>query len=149
MLRKFQEEIARLKEQLEGTGGRKSRRHRRRDGNLTDGDDDQQDEEFYLKEQEDKLNDEKRAILQKKNLNGNETVHFLKNTFLSFHTESERETLLQELAEQQNAIQREQEQRREMQHKIQQMESKLITGGKDIVTHTAEQEQILRQKQLV
>lgn len=149
MLRKFQEEIARLKEQLEGTGGRKSRRHRRRDGNLTDGDDDQQDEEFYLKEQEDKLNDEKRAILQKKNLNGNETVHFPKNTFLSFHTESERETLLQELAEQQNAIQREQEQRREMQHKIQQMESKLITGGKDIVTHTAEQEQILRQKQLV
>lgn len=33
-----------------------------------------------------------------------------------------------------------------MQNKIQQMESKLITGGKDIITHTSEQEQILRQK---
>jgi len=33
-----------------------------------------------------------------------------------------------------------------MQHKIQEMQSKLITGGKDIVTHTSEQEQALRQK---
>ena len=33
--------------------------------------------------------------------------------------------------------------------KIQQMESKLITGGKDIVAHTAEQEEKLRHKKFV
>ena len=54
--------------------------------------------------------------------------------------------MLRQLEEQKQEIEREQEQRREMHYKIQQMESKLITGGKDIVVHTSEQEQILRQK---
>ena len=134
---------------MEGKGGRKSRR-RRGDRNDTDDDTDgQQDEELYLKEQQDKLNDEKRAILHRKNLNGNSKIDLQTNKSLSFDIESERETLLQQLEDEKNAVQREQEQRREMQHKIQQMESKLITGGKDIVTHTTEQEQILRQKRLV
>jgi kinesin family protein 3/17 len=57
--------------------------------------------------------------------------------------------MLRQLEEQQQAIAREQEGRREMHHKIQQMESKLITGGKDIVTHTSEQEEVLRQKRFV
>ena len=39
--------------------------------------DDQQDEELYLKEQQDKLNDEKRAILHKKNLNGKFNFSYL------------------------------------------------------------------------
>ncbi len=65
------------------------------------------------------------------------------------YLESEREAMLQQLEEQKKEIDREQEERREMQHKIQQMQSKLITGGKDIVTHTSEQEQILRQKRFV
>jgi kinesin family protein 3/17 len=67
-----------------------------------------------------------------------------KKTF--FRLESEREAMLRQLEEQKKEIEREQEERHEMQHKIQQMESKLITGGKDIITHTSEQEQILRQK---
>ncbi|UJR36499.1 hypothetical protein I4U23_029220 [Adineta vaga] len=133
LLRKFQDEIARLKERLDGKGksGRKSRRRGNRDGNENDddGDGDQNDEELFLKEQQDKLNEEKRTILHKKNIN-----------------ENERESLLRELEDQKQAIERQQEERREMQHKIQQMESKLITGGKDIVTHTSEQEEILRQK---
>ena len=54
--------------------------------------------------------------------------------------------MLRELEDQKQEIEREQEQRREMVFKIQQMESKLITGGKDIITHTSEQEQVLRQK---
>ncbi len=75
LLRKFQEEIARLKGQLEGKGksGRKSRRHRNQDGIEIEDDDengDQDDEELYLKEQKDKLNEEKRTIMQKKNMNG-------------------------------------------------------------------------------
>ena len=53
------------------------------------------------------------------------------------------------LEEQQQQIERQQAERREMLVKIQQMESKLISGGKDIVTHTAEQEQILREKKFV
>ena len=57
--------------------------------------------------------------------------------------------MLRQLEEQKKEIEREQEERREMQHKIQQMQSKLITGGKDIITHTSEQEQILRQKRFV
>jgi hypothetical protein len=73
-LRKFQEEIARLKGQLDGKGkgGRKSHRRRNRDG--TDNDEfdegDQDDEELYHKQQEDKLNEEKREITHRKNLNG-------------------------------------------------------------------------------
>ncbi len=75
LLRKFQEEIARLKGQLEGKGKgrRRSRRHRNPDGTEGDYDDengDQDDEELFLKEQQDKLNDEKRTIQQKKNING-------------------------------------------------------------------------------
>ena len=57
--------------------------------------------------------------------------------------------MLRELEEQKTAVEREQDERRKMQHKIQEMQSKLITGGKDIVTHTAEQEQALKQKQFV
>ena len=63
--------------------------------------------------------------------------------------EAERETMLKELEDQKKAIEHQQEQRRELQHKIQQMESKLITGGKDIVVHTSEQEEILREKRWV
>ncbi len=74
-------------------------------------------------------------------------INLEKKTF--FRLESEREAMLRQLEEQKKEIEREQEERHEMQHKIQQMESKLITGGKDIITHTSEQEQILRQKRLV
>ena len=57
--------------------------------------------------------------------------------------------MIRELEEKQKEIERQQDERHEMQHKIQQMQSKLITGGKDIITHTSEQEQTLRQKQFV
>jgi hypothetical protein len=71
-LRKFQDEIARLKEQLngKGKGGRKSRRRGNQEEAEGDDGDDQKDEELYLKEQQDKLNEEKRAILHRKNING-------------------------------------------------------------------------------
>jgi hypothetical protein len=71
-LRKFQEEIERLKGQLggKGKGGGRSRRRRNADGTEVDDEGDQDDEELYLKEQQDKLNEEKRSIQQKKNLNG-------------------------------------------------------------------------------
>jgi kinesin family protein 3/17 len=74
LLRKFQEEIARLKEQLggKGKGGRRSRRRRNEDGTevYEDENGDQDDEELFLKEQQDKVHEEKRTIQQKKNING-------------------------------------------------------------------------------
>ncbi|CAF2958668.1 unnamed protein product [Rotaria sp. Silwood2] len=149
LLRKFQEEIARLKEQLDGksNSGKRSRRHRNHDGadNDENNDSDQNDEELYLKERQDKLNEEKRSIIQKKNLNGKLNFSFIFNKE-KFYLETEREGMLRQLEDKQKEIQREQDERREMQNKIQQMESKLITGGKDIVTHTTEQEEVLRQK---
>ena len=156
-MRKFQEEIARLKEQLEGKGGkggRKSGRRRRQNADGTEVDEgedggDQADEELFLKEQQDKLNEDKRAIMHKKNINGRET-DFLRERKIRLHRlETERQTMLRELDEQKQEIEREQEERQKMQHKIQEMQSKLITGGKDIVTHTSEQEQALRQKRSV
>lgn len=73
LLRKFQDEIARLKERLDGKGSRKSRRRKNRDGTDNDDMDEEsrpEDEELYLQQQQDKLNEEKRLILQRKNLNG-------------------------------------------------------------------------------
>jgi septal ring factor EnvC (AmiA/AmiB activator) len=66
-----------------------------------------------------------------------------------FYLENEREAMLKELEDQKKEIEREQDERRKMQHKIQEMQSKLITGGKDIITHTSEQEQSLRQKRYI
>jgi len=88
LLRKFQEEIARLKDQLGGKrpGGRKSRRHRNQDGTEGGDDDeegDQEDEELFLKEQQDKLNEEKRAIMHKKNINENERESMLKKNLMN------------------------------------------------------------------
>lgn len=57
--------------------------------------------------------------------------------------------MLRELEEKKQEIEHEQEERRRLQNKIQQMESKLITGGKDIVIHTSEQEEVLRQKRFL
>ena len=74
LLRKFQEEIARLKEKLDGKGkgGRKGRRRKNQDGTDNDGneDGDEKDEELFLREQQDQLDEERRTILHKKNLNG-------------------------------------------------------------------------------
>jgi kinesin family protein 3/17 len=85
LLREFQEEIMRLKSQLEGKGGggggpkkKKKRKSRRtRDGQVVDGesddddDDDRENEddtEAYMKEQEAKLEQEKAAILSNQSL---------------------------------------------------------------------------------
>ena len=70
LLRKFQDEIARLKDQLEGKGKRKGKSRRSRGENEDNDHEDPNDEELFLKEQQDQLNEERRAIQQKKNING-------------------------------------------------------------------------------
>lgn len=54
--------------------------------------------------------------------------------------------MLKEINEKEQEIAREQHQRSQMQLKIKEMESKLITGGKDILIYTDEQEQQLKHK---
>lgn len=78
MLREFQEEISRLKKQLEGKGGvpgkKKKRRRRRGDGSGGPGDEDDEDDdgeevdpekaaELYRQEQQQKLDKEKQDII--------------------------------------------------------------------------------------
>lgn len=80
LLRKFQEEIARLREQLEKKGkrGKSSRRRQDENGNEVEDDDvdEKADEELYLLEQQDKLEQEKHEIRNRKNLNGLLKVFF-------------------------------------------------------------------------
>ena len=85
LLRKFQEEITRLKEQLGGKGNRKSRRRTNRDGteNTENEPDDGRDEELFLKEQQDQLNEEKRTIMHRKNMDGRSPLFDLTQSSLA------------------------------------------------------------------
>ncbi|CAL1529612.1 unnamed protein product [Lymnaea stagnalis] len=143
LLREFQEEIMRLKSQLEGKGGGKKKKKRRsrriRDGQVVEGDEDGEDDEdestnedeadMYMREQQAKLDQEKEAIL------GNQSL-----------IAEEKEKLLNELTEKENRLQQEKEQRDVLATKIKAMESKLLVGGKTIVDHTNEQQRALEQR---
>ncbi|KAK6972865.1 Kinesin-like protein kif3b [Biomphalaria glabrata] len=142
LLREFQEEIMRLKSQLESKGGPKKKKKRRsrknRDGQVTEGDEDEDEGEdesneneadAYLREQQAKLDQEKEAIL------GNQSL-----------IAEEKEKLLSELTEKENRMQQEREQRDLLATKIKAMESKLLVGGKTIVDHTNEQQRALEQR---
>ncbi|XP_064600484.1 kinesin-like protein KIF3B isoform X2 [Liolophura sinensis] len=136
LLREFQEEIARLKQQLDGKGGPKRPREKRKKtrrnaaGELIEESDDEEgsegDEEAYLREQEEKLEEEKRAILSNKTM-----------------IAEEKQRYLQELQFKEEKLQKEQHARDAMASKIKAMESKLLMGGKNIVDHTNEQQRAL------
>ncbi|XP_014669570.1 PREDICTED: kinesin-like protein KIF3B [Priapulus caudatus] len=152
LLREFQEEIARLKKHLAeragggGGGGRKRRRRRRGkveydadgreiieeevDDEDEDGDDDV-DEETLLKQQRDKLEAEKVAILNDKNM-----------------IAEEREKLLSEAQQKEQELARHHKQMHDVHSKIKAMESKLLSGGKNIIDHTNEQQRALEQRRL-
>ncbi|XP_017295220.1 kinesin-like protein KIF3B [Kryptolebias marmoratus] len=137
LLREFQEQIARLKEQLEKrVGKKKKRRQRRRDGS---GEDDQEDGETedddneeggdYWREQQEKLEREKKAIMEDHSLVADERARLLK----------EKERKMEDLR-------REKEAGEMLAAKVKAMESKLLVGGKNIVDRTNEQQRILEQK---
>ncbi|KAF6088200.1 kinesin family member 3B [Phyllostomus discolor] len=109
LLREFQEEIARLKAQLEKRSiGRRKRREKRR---------------------EEKLEIEKRAIVEDHSLVAEEKMKLLK----------EKEKKMEDLRREKDAAEM-------LGAKIKAMESKLLVGGKNIVDHTNEQQKILEQK---
>ncbi|MED6253208.1 Kinesin-like protein kif3b [Ataeniobius toweri] len=135
LLREFQEEIARLKDQLEKrVGKKKRRRQRRRAGEGSDGEDledaetEDDDEEGgdYWREQQDKLEREKKAILDDHSL-----------------VADEKDRLLREKEKKMEDLRREKEVGEMLAAKVKAMESKLLVGGKNIVDHTNEQQRML------
>ncbi|KAM5135379.1 kinesin-like protein KIF3B [Mantella aurantiaca] len=142
LLREFQEEIARLKAQLEKrVVGKRRRRGRRRPGVDGSGDDDDEEEEEafdgeedgddkdYWREQQEKLETEKMAIVEDHSL-----------------VADEKQKLLKEKEKKMDDLRREKEAMEMLSAKVKAMESKLLVGGKNIVDHTNEQQKILEQK---
>ncbi|PVD33203.1 hypothetical protein C0Q70_04454 [Pomacea canaliculata] len=138
LLREFQEEINRLKNQLAERGGPKKKKKRRsrrtRDGQIIEDDEDddegdEEDEGLFMQEQMTRLEEQKKAILNNQSL-----------------IAEEKEQLLGELQEKESRLAKEKEQRDQLAMKIKAMESKLLMGGKNIVDHTNEQQRALEQK---
>ncbi|KAG9474652.1 hypothetical protein GDO78_004776 [Eleutherodactylus coqui] len=139
LLREFQEEIARLKAQLEKrVVGKRHRRGKRRtgmegeedeEGDSYEGEDELEDKEDYWREQQEKLEIEKKAIIEDHSLVAEEKLK-----------------LLQEKERKMDDLKREKEAMEMLSAKVKAMESKLLVGGKNIVDHTNEQQKILEQK---
>ncbi|XP_062248596.1 kinesin-like protein KIF3B [Platichthys flesus] len=140
LLREFQEEIARLKEQLQKRlGEKKKRKQRRRAGEGSDGEDlegetedddeDGDDKGDYWGEQQEKLERERKAIMEDHSLVAEEKVRLLKK----------KENKMEDLR-------REREAGEMLTAKVKAMESKLLVGGKNIVDHTNEQQKMLQQR---
>ncbi|KAF0036495.1 hypothetical protein F2P81_011807 [Scophthalmus maximus] len=141
LLREFQEQIAMLKAQLQNRSGKKkNRRQRRRAGegsdseDLEDGetegdDEDGDDKGDYWREQQEKLERERRAIMEDHSL-----------------VAEEKDRLLKEKEKKMEDLRREREAGEKLSAKVKAMESKLLVGGKNIVDHTNEQQRMLEQK---
>ncbi|XP_043946285.1 kinesin-like protein KIF3B [Protopterus annectens] len=139
LLREFQEEIARLKAQLEKRSTGKERKKGKRrligggggteDGEEDDADEEDKDDSLYWKQQQEKLEKEKKAVLDDHSL-----------------VADEKQKLLKEKEKKMEDLEREREAAEMLTSKIKTMESKLLVGGKNIVDHTNEQQKILEQK---
>uniref|UniRef100_A0A8C4SH57 Kinesin-like protein n=1 Tax=Erpetoichthys calabaricus TaxID=27687 RepID=A0A8C4SH57_ERPCA len=138
LLREFQEEIARLKAQLERRSGKRRKKARRKhvgeggeefDEDEDEDDVDDKDDSDYWREQQDKLEKEKKAILEDHSL-----------------VADEKQKLLKEKERKMEDLKREREASEMLAAKVKAMESKLLVGGKNIVDHTNEQQKILEQK---
>ncbi|XP_075703559.1 kinesin-like protein KIF3C isoform X2 [Rhinoderma darwinii] len=144
LLREFQEEIARLKAQLEKRGmlSKKRRRNSRRKKSV-DGDnipemeaEEDNDENLieknvgnYLKEQAERLEQEKAAIQDDHSLLAEEKLKLIE----------EKEQMMEDLTKEQKATEL-------LAVKFKAMESKLLIGGKTIMDHTNEQQKMLEIK---
>lgn len=137
LLRQFQEQIARLKAQLQKRSGKKKKRRQRREASdghdleegETEDDDDGEEMDDYWREQQEKLEHERRAIMEDHSL-----------------VAEEKERLLLEKERKMNDLRKEREAGEELAAKVKAMESKLLVGGKNIVDHTNEQQKMLELK---
>jgi hypothetical protein len=133
MLRQFQEEIDRLKSILENKGGggkkrkgKKGRREYNEDGELIEYDDEPDD---VLEREQKKLDEERQHIMNDKSL-----------------IAEEKTKLLGEMKAKEKELMKERENQQELESKLKAMESKLLTGGKNIIDHTNEQERRIEEK---
>ncbi|XP_072134984.1 kinesin-like protein KIF3C isoform X1 [Mobula birostris] len=140
LLREFQEEIARLKAQLERRGMLSKKRRKSQKKIILEGeelmdevedtdDNIEKNMENYLKEQKETLEKEKAAIQDDHNL-----------------VAEEKQKLLEEKEKMMEDLRKEQEATEQLAAKFKAMESKLLVGGKNIIDHTNEQQKMLEQK---
>ncbi|XP_077186860.1 kinesin-like protein KIF3C [Paroedura picta] len=144
LLREFQEEITRLKAQLEKRGmlskkrRRNSRRKKSSEGEGTPETEEMEDNEDggleknmknYLKEQKERLEEEKAAIQDDHSLVNEDKQKLLE----------EKEKMIEELRKEQEATEL-------LATKYKAMESKLLIGGRNIMDHTNEQQKMLELK---
>ncbi|CAN9515907.1 unnamed protein product [Ophioblennius macclurei] len=142
LLREFQEEIARLKEQLQKRSGKKRRRQQRRrtgegphgddgadEGETEDEEEDGEDKGDYWREQQEKLERERKAIMEDHSLVADDKTRLLR----------EKEKKMEDLRKEREAGEL-------LAAKVKAMESKLLVGGKNIVDHTNEQQKMLELK---
>lgn len=139
LLREFQNEIARLRTQLNHRKGRDKHRKEDGDGESWDGEGDEEldgeEEEMekegreYVKQQEQRLEQEKEAIREDHSLLAEEKQRLL----------GEKERMMGDLRKEQEATE-------QLTAKYKAMESKLLVGGKNIMDHTNEQQKMLEIK---
>ncbi|XP_012691043.1 kinesin-like protein KIF3C isoform X2 [Clupea harengus] len=151
LLREFQEEIARLKAQLDKRGvltkEKKERRMRgitedgESDGELKDEEEDEVEEveddearvvkeaKAYVQQQQERLEQEKADIMDDRSL-----------------VAEEKHRLLEEKERMMGVLQKEQEAAEQLTTKVKALESKLLVGGKNIIDHTNEQQKMLELK---
>ena len=137
LLREFQEEIKRLRGQLDkkGSGGASVRKKRRNKDGSNDGESDdiedetEQNQEELLKIEQKKLDEEKHNLLE-----NNEMV------------KEEKNKLIEEIDKRAQQVKKERQKAGAVSAKIKAMESKLLIGGKTILDKTTEQEKALEQR---
>ncbi|KXJ12181.1 Kinesin-like protein KIF3B [Exaiptasia diaphana] len=136
LLREFQEEIARLKGELDRRGGKKKKRRRKGpDGVEIEEDDDDDDTpdqgqvEDYMKAEQAKLDQEKKALLENHSM-----------------VAEEKQRLMAIVQQKEKEMKKQREAQASLTAKIKMMESKLLIGGKSIIDKTSEQERALEQR---
>lgn len=132
LLREFQQEISRLKAQLAARDTKKKKKRPSKEMSspgAEDGNEDEFDEELSSASLAHTLEEERAAIMNDHSL-----------------IAEEKAKLLGEVQKRQEQLLREQEAADKLSLKVRAMESKLLSGGKNIVDHTNEQQRALEQR---
>lgn len=139
LLREFQDEIAKLKRELErrGGGGKKVKRRRQREnGSIEEDEEIEEEGEESVQSAEDKIKSEQAKLEDdKKALQENHTM-----------MAEEKEKLMGEIQKRAHLLKKQQEAQTALKAKIKMMESKLLVGGKSIIDKTSEQERALEER---
>lgn len=142
LLREFQEEIGRLKRELEkrgggGAGSKKVKRRRQKENGETE-EIEEEGEEGSEQSAEDKIKLEQARLEEdKKALQENHSM-----------MAEEKEKLMGEIQKKAQQLKKQQEAQAGLKSKIKMMESKLLVGGKSIVDKTTEQERALEEQRI-